>query len=99
LFTERFRARVSREQFDAQWNVVQTGVSPINKIDWNGVKMYFERDGSGTMMGTAMGVFHFANNPDNLGRQPFILRREPAGGWQIDDIPALFPQSRKSQAR
>jgi hypothetical protein len=90
LFTDRFKARISRQAFDAQWGMVQTGVARIKSVEWNGVPMFFQRDGSGTLMGSSMAVFHFEREGDT-GRQGVIVRQEPSG-WKIDDMPGVFPQ-------
>ena len=63
MFSERFRARVPREKFDAQWEVLRKNVSELKAIYWNGVPMGFQEDGSGTLNGVAMAVFEFASPP------------------------------------
>lgn len=94
LFTDRFRARVTPDAFTQKWGIVRKNVGPVKAINWNGVGMRFERDGSGTLYGMAMAKVEFSVATATDGRQQVNVRKGTTG-WQIDAIPLLFSEDRK----
>ena len=94
LFTDRFRERVTADAFTAKWKIVREHVGPVKGIQWNGVPMFFETDGSGARYGIAMAKVEFSSSKAPEGRQQ-INARKGSSGWQIDGIPQLFTEDRK----
>jgi hypothetical protein len=95
LFSERFRGRVSSENFVH----TMTGFNGIPRLGgmkgfrWNGEDMVFESNpDTGDQTVTAMVFLNFENAPDPQ-RENMIFVRE-GGNWVIEDIPQMFPSAK-----
>lgn len=95
LFDVNFRTRISPEQFKAHWASLQMPPStPLKSMAWNGVLPQYEKwEGNDTLLGVMYVTVNFENAE---GRFTFVCRKV-GSGWEIFNIPELFPIERAAK--
>ena len=89
MFTTPFRQRVTLDQFKVRWESMQQP-GPLQSLTWNGVLPAYESVGQ-----SVAGVISMAVSfTDREGRFTFVFRKTDDGGWQLENIPELFPMER-----
>ena len=81
------------DQFRTKWEQLQSPqmYGPLQSMTWNGVLPQYEKvEGGNVLMGVIYAAIKFH---DSEGRFTFIFRRA-AEGWQLDELPELFPRER-----
>jgi hypothetical protein len=90
LFDDRFKKRVPLALFQVAWERVANSpvLGSIKSLDWNQL-LDFETDAVDGSQ-TATGMMLLRGNPPVPFRMSMGFRNE-GSGWQIDQIPQLFP--------
>jgi hypothetical protein len=90
LFSDRFRQRVTRQRFDTMWDMLRDHavVGTIQSMETTGLYAFQTDPETQTRFAIGMCVITFNKSQD---RQQITFRRDPQHGWQIDDLPTLFP--------
>jgi hypothetical protein len=97
LFDAQFRARVPADQFRLKWVQLQNpeAYGPLQSMTWNGVPPQYEKvEGGDVLLGVIYAAIKFQ---DSEGRFTFVFRRA-AEGWQLDELPEVFPRERPRRA-
>jgi len=99
LFSQRFKSRVSRQEFVSKLKGMQDrlasdlakgqGLGPVSSASWNGLAQFFIDNDSGSFTAGSEIDFHF---PNSSAPQPLGATFRKAGGtWTIDSLPSMFP--------
>lgn len=96
-FSDRFRERVSRAQFDDLWSrmIASPIYGNVKTMRWNGRLMFQDDPTSGNALADGLVILDVekSEEPD---RQHMRFRKVQ-GQWLIDDIPAFFPPPQPQQ--
>jgi hypothetical protein len=96
LFSQRFKSRVSRQEFITKLKGLQDQLAssglelgPITGATWNGLSQFFIDNDIGSFTADSEIDLHFAksNNIDPLT----AAFRKAGGVWTIESIPSLYP--------
>jgi hypothetical protein len=91
LFNDYFHRRVNPQTFAARWEAYQNPrtFGPLLSMKWNGVAPIYESiKGGDERAGYISVILNFKNSEG--GRYNFLYRN-PGAGWQLEDLPDLFP--------
>jgi hypothetical protein len=100
LFSQRFKYRVSRQDFverlrgeQDRLSVAPGGLGAIDGCRWNGLALFSTDPDAGTVTARSDMMFHFAH-ADSEQEMSGAFRKS-GDVWEIDDIPELFPPPAK----
>jgi hypothetical protein len=99
LFSQRFKSRVSRQEFVSKLKGMQDrliengasgqGLGPVTGASWNGLAQFFIDNDSGSFTAGSEIAFHFR---ESVATEPMGATFRKAGGtWTIDSLPTMFP--------
>ena len=100
LFSDRFRNRVNRTQFDATWDTAQAypELGAIRSMKWNQTGLIIEKDpNSPTRVCSAYALVQFEKTSE-MARHPLVFRTV-GGQWMLDDVPQMFPSRQRRPTR
>jgi hypothetical protein len=102
LFSQHFKARVSRQEFVQKMSVLQDelrhtqanvqGLGIIHEVDWNGLATFYADPDSGTVTADTYIDFKFTNT-DSVQSVAATFRKV-GDDWTIDSLPSMFPPKR-----
>jgi hypothetical protein len=102
LFSQHFKARVSRKEFVEKMRNMQDqlkylssngqGLGIVNGAKWNGLATFYTEADSGTVTAQTFILFTYehSENPEDLE----AWFRKVGDDWTIDNIPSLFQPAR-----
>jgi hypothetical protein len=93
MFSDKFRGRVSDQQFADVWSQVNRGAAGgVQSMQWNGLIDFTTDTGSGAPKAGVMALLRLNNSREVL-REGMLFTKE-AGKWEIDDMPNLFAEAK-----
>lgn len=94
LFNSVFQARINPRTFAGRWEAYQhpQGLGPLMGMKWNGIPPIYESiKGGDERVGYISVILNFQKNEG--GRYTFLYR-DPGNGWQLEDLPDIFPPAK-----
>lgn len=94
LFNPVFQARINPTTFAGRWEAYQhpKAFGDVVDMQWNGIPPIYESiKGGDERVGYISVIINFKNTPG--GRYTFLYR-DPGNGWQLEDLPDMFPPAK-----
>lgn len=88
LFSDTFRQRVTRAQFDQPWNALK-GPYALKRISSNGLFVFEQDRATGIRVASGQLIVQF-EDPKLQGDRPSIVFSDRNGRWAIESMPTYY---------